>query len=335
MFKSQRRLLGYLLPFALAALVLLPGQASAQYRKTSDRETFTNAPATLSLTSDTSVISACLEGNGARVNLSARASSPGGFPIRYRWSTGAGRIVGDGAAVVWDLAGVEPGYYKAFLEIETGSNNDECQAFASMNVLINPCPPPKPVCPSVQIICPQNVVPDEALTFTSNVTGGTNIGTPIYNWSLSAGRIIEGQGTPTIKVDITGLAGQSVRASLSMGGYPLDCSDSCPVQIPIPRATCRKFDEFPDISRNDEKARLDNFGIDLQNDPTSTAYVKVSPGRSSRLGDVQRHTTRIVDYLVNSRGIDARRIVTLVGSSRDELLVELWVCPQGATPPNQ
>ncbi|HSE30853.1 MAG TPA: hypothetical protein VLA93_04665 [Pyrinomonadaceae bacterium] len=334
MFRSQLRPLGFLLPIALAAFVVVPGEASAQQRRNSDREVFVNSPLSLSLTSDTSVITACTEGEGPRVKLNARASSPGNLPINYRWSTGAGRIVGEGPSVVWDLTGVAPGYYKASLQIETDNPGSECEAFSSTNVLINPCPPPKPVCPSVQIICPQNVVLDQPLTFTSNVTGGTNVGTPIYNWSVSAGRIIEGQGTPTIKVDITGLAGQSVKASLSMGGYPMDCSDSCPVQIPIPQATCRKFDEFPDISRNDEKARLDNFGIALQNDPTATAYVIVSPGRSAKQGEAQRRTARIVEYLSNSRGIDARRIVTLVGAAKDEMFVELWVCPQGATPPN-
>jgi hypothetical protein len=334
MFRNQRRLLGYLLPFALAAVCLVSSEASAQQRRNRDRENFVNSPTSLTLASDTSVVTGCSEGNGPRVRLNARASSPGGSPIRYRWTTNGGRIIGDGPSVVWDLSSVTSGYYKASLQIETGGNVGECEAFASTNVLVNPCPPPRPVCPSVQVSCPPYVAIDQPLTFTSNVTGGTNVGTPIYNWTVSAGTIIEGQGTPTIKVDTTGLAGQTVRATLTMGGYPLDCSDSCSVQIPIPEAKCRKFDEFPDISRNDEKARLDNFGIELQNDPTSTAYVIVSPGRSSKSGEVQRHTTRIVEYLVNSRGIDARRIVTLVGPAKDELLVELWACPQGATPPN-
>jgi hypothetical protein len=62
--------------------------------------------------------------------------------------------------------------------------------------------------------------------------------------------------------------------------------------------------------------------------------VIVYPGRSSKRGDVQHHSGRIVDYLVNSRGLDQRRIVTLVGLVRDELFVELWITPQGATPPN-
>ena len=37
----------------------------------------------------------------------------------------------------------------------------------------------------------------------------------------------------------------------------------------------------------------------------ATAYVIVYPGQRGRPGDVQKHTTRIVDYLVNSRGINA------------------------------
>ncbi len=330
MFRSQSRLFGYLLPIALAAL-FLPIEASAQ--KTT--QTAVYAPPGLSLTSDTSVVSGCADGV-AQVRLNARASSPGGNPIRYRWSTSAGRIAGDGSAVVWDLTGLAPGVYKAFIEINTGGTDGECQAFTSTTVVVKPCPPKiQPSCPNVEMICPTDIVVDQPLTFSSRVSGGTPAIAPIYNWTVSAGTIIEGQGTSSIRVDTTGLAGQTVKASLSMGGYNLDCSASCAVSIPVPSPKCRKFDEFPDISRNDEKARLDNYGVELQNDPNSTAYVIVYPGRSSKPGDVQKHRTRIVDYLVNSRGIDARRIVTLVGGQKDELMVELSSCPQGATPPNR
>jgi len=117
-----------------------------------------------------------------------------------------------------------------------------------------------------------------------------------------------------------------------MGGYTLECSATCTVNFPVP-VECKKFDEFPNIARNDEKARLDNYAISLQNDPTSTAYVIVYPGQRGRPNEVQQHTTRIVDYLVNSRGINGTRVITLVGPPRDVLLVELWLCPQGAKPP--
>jgi hypothetical protein len=287
----------------------------------------------LSLTANSTKVSACVDGNGPQVQLNARASSPGGFEIAYRWSASNGRIIGEGPVVTWDLSDLAPGSYKAFVEIQTGPDGTSCEAYSSTRVLVMACPPPRPVCPEVSIICPTDIVPNQPLTFGSNVAGGTSNLTPVYNWTISAGTITDGQGTPTIRVDTTGLAGQTVSATLSMGDYTLDCSASCAVQIPIPRPNSRKFDEFPDIARNDEKARLDNYAVELQNDPTATACVIVFPGRTGKAGDVQKHTARIVDYLVNSRGIDARRIVTLLGGTREELMVELWTCPQGASPP--
>ena len=43
------------------------------------------------------------------------------------------------------------------------------------------------------------------------------------------------------------------------------------MKAPAPKA--RKFDEYGNIRFNDEKARLDNFAIQLQNEPTSQGYI--------------------------------------------------------------
>ena len=328
MFRHEPRRIGLLLPIALGGLFLFATVASAQKRVRVEARDFT--PPNLSLLADPRIITVC-EGSGpAIVRLNARATS--NYPISYRWTSNAGRIAGDGADVTWDLAGLRPGYYKAYVDIDTGSGDEACQAFASTAVLVKHCAPPPPVCPNVAIECPDRVVVGEPLTFRSTVSGGSPGVRQVYHWTVSAGRIIDGQGTDTIHVDTTGLAGQSVTATLSMGGYNLDCTATCTVQFPVP-VECRKFDEFPAIAYNDLKARLDNYAIELQNDPTATAYVIVYPGQNGRPGEVQKNTTRIVDYLVNSRGINAQRIVTLVGPPRDVLLVELWLCPQGAKPP--
>jgi hypothetical protein len=330
MLRQDRRDIALLLPIALVGLIAF---ASSAFGQKTRKETVAFTPPNLSLLAEPSVITVCEGAGPALVQLNARATS--NYPIRYRWTTNGGRITGDGATVSWDLSGVRPGYYKAYVDIDTGSGDEACQAFSSATVLVNRCPPPPPpppVCPNVGIICPERIELNEPLTFTATLTGGSGNVTPIYNWTVSAGRITDGQGTPTIRVDTTGLAGQTLTATLSMGGYNLDCTATCSVQFPVP-VTCKKFDEFPAIAYNDEKARLDNYAIELQNDPGSTAYVIVYPGPRGRPGEVQKHTTRVVDYLVNSRGINAQRIVTLVGPSRDELMVELWLCPQGAKPP--
>jgi hypothetical protein len=331
MFRNYPRLIGYLAPIALVAFL----SSSPTFAQKTTVVSSVNAPLSLSLTADSNVVNACDAGGAPQVKLTANAVSPGGYPIKYRWTTTDGTISGEGPVVTWNLAGLKPGYHKASLDIQSIGSDGSCQAFSSVNVLVNPCVAVKPVCPAIEIVCPTYTGIDQPLTFNSRLAGGVpaNIN-PVYNWTVSAGSIISGQGTDTIKVDTTGLAGQTVRASLSIGGYNLDCAADCAVSIPVPKLNSRKFDEFPDISRNDEKARLDNFGIELQNDPTSTAYVIVYPGRTGKRDEVQHHAGRIVEYLVNSRGLDKSRIVTLVGPARDHLYVELWLTPQGATPPN-
>jgi hypothetical protein len=328
MLRYQPRLIRLSLPIALVGLIAFATTASAQKVR---RDTVAFTPPNLSLLAEPQVLTVCEGAAPAIVHLNARATS--GYPIRYRWTTNGGRIAGDGPEVSWDLSGVQPGYYRAYVDIDTGSGDAACQAFSSTTVLVNRCIPPQPVCPNIVIQCPDRAVLGETLTFSSSVTELPSTGPPTFNWTVSAGRITEGQGTGTIRVDTTGLsAGQTVTATLQMGGYGLECSATCSVSFPVP-VECRKFDEFPAIAYNDEKARLDTYAIELQNDPTSTAYVIVYPGQRGRPGDVQRHTSRVVDYLVNSRGVSGQRIVTIVGPPRDQLLVELWLCPQGARPP--
>ena len=328
MFKKFTRLTRYAAPIALAALFsAMP--AGAQKPTAS----VASAPLKINLTPNTTVVSACADADNQLVQLNAKAVSPNGNPIKYKWTTTAGTISGEGPSVTWNLAGVKPGYHKASLDIISTGSDGECNAFSSTTVLVNACAPVRPVCPAVEVTCPTTLGIDQPLTFTSRYQGGTAGITPVYNWTVSAGTIMEGQGTDTIKVDTTGLAGQSIRASLSLGGYNLECAANCAVTIPVPKLTSRRFDEFPDISRNDEKARLDNFGIEMQNDPSATAYVIVYPGKSGKRGEVQEHAGRVVEYLVNSRGLDQQRIVTLVGPVRNALHVELWITPRGATPP--
>lgn len=329
MLISQRPFNRLLLPIIFLGITVFSGEALGQ--KISERVSY--AMPTLSMSASPMVVTTCpgeVATTSSRVQLYADAKSPSGNSIRYSWRANGGRITGEGPTVTWDLSGLSPGYYKAFVEIDTAADEEECEAFASTTVLVR-CPPP--VCPNVAIACPEQIAVDQPLTFRSTITGGTANVRPEYNWTVSAGRIIEGQGTNSITVDTTGLAGQTVTASLSMDGYNLDCSAVCSVGIPIPIPPSRKFDEFPDIARNDEKARLDNYAIELQNDPTATAYVIVYPGQRSRTGDVQRHTNRIVEYLVNTRGIDGGRIMTITGPQRNELFIELWLTPQGAVAP--
>jgi len=317
---------------ALATVVALSMLVSADAKPQKQKQD-RSGPPSLSLAADSTVIKGCND-ESARVRLVATARSANGAPLRYRWTTNGGKLRGEGANTSWDLAGAQPGVYQAFVEVDDGRDLN-CVAFSSISIVVTDCPPPPPpppVCPNVTVSCPDAATENATTTFTSTLSGGSPGITPSYHWTVSAGRIISGQGTPSITVDTTGLAGQTVRANLDVGGFGTPCPASCATSIPIMNKP-RKFDEYYDISRNDEKARLDNYAIQLQSEPGSQAYIIVYPSRRARPNDAQARAQRIIDYLVNSRGIDTNRVVTTIGQPREDWLFELWVVPEGAPPP--
>jgi hypothetical protein len=128
------------------------------------------------------------------------------------------------------------------------------------------------------------------------------------------------------------LGGQSVTATLEVGGADPSCgrTTSCTTQIRNPIQPARKFDEYGNIRFNDEKARLDNFAVQLQNEPGSTGYII---GYGSCDAEGMTRANRAKDYLVNTRGIDAGRIMVVDGGCLPELQVQLWIAPQGAAAP--
>lgn len=71
-------------------------------------------------------------------------------------------------------------------------------------------------------------------------------------------------------------------------------------------------------------AHLDNFALDLQNNPNSIGVLIIYGGQHSRRGERRAWSDCIRRYLVNRRGTDANRIVLIDGGYREQLTVEVW-----------
>jgi hypothetical protein len=270
---------------------------------------------------------------GSEVTLVADATDVDNDQLLYTWSVTGGRLSGEGRQVTWDLTGVANGTYTATVEVNDG-NQHTANGTATVTVAdCTGCIPPPPPCPTVSVSCPSEIDANQPITFTASVTGGAEGATFTYNWSVSAGTISSGQGTSTITVDTTGVSGQGVTASVTIGGADPSCTGttaSCTTNVKTPPAQPTKFDEYGNIRFNDEKARLDNYAIQLQNQPGSTGTILVY---GSCAGEAQQRGDRAKDYLVNTRGIEAGRITVVDGGCRSDLTVQLWIVPQGSTPP--
>jgi len=270
-------------------------------------------------------------------------TNPAGFPIAID-----GRPVGETSSSYMEYT-LEPGVHTVDVtlpsgqrwtrDITVGTRRKTCVDLnyrPPVVVTKSPCPFP------VIVSAPPTVTEGDLITFTADVSySGTS--SLSYSWTVtpSEATIINGAGTPTLTVDSSKLGSQRVTAVLVVedgSGEPA-CRQTAQAttmvpKIPPPRESpSREFDVCCSCSFDDQKARLDNLGIELQNDPTTTSYIIAYSGRTSAAGQADRLLARAKDYMVQKRNIDPARLVILNGGYREEDCVELWVVPQGATPP--
>jgi len=268
-------------------------------------------------------------------------TTPGGFPIEVDGKSYGETTTDDRS---FDL---DPGLHTIVISLPGGQHwkreiSLEAGRIKCVALNYRPALPPQSPCPfPVNVSAPSQVNEGEIVTYTADIAYGGSAALN-YTWTVSPAnaKILSGAGTPTIAIDSTGLAGQRITATLVVddgSGNPTCrqmAESSTFVPPPPPRENpAREFDVCNSCSYDDQKARLDNLAVELQNDPSTTAYVIVYGARTSRMGQADRLGVRARDYLVTRRGIDPSRIIVLNGGFREEDSVELWIVPSGAKPP--
>ncbi len=268
-------------------------------------------------------------------------TTPGGFPIEVDGKSYGETTTDDRS---FDL---DPGLHTIVISLPDGQHwkreiNLEAGRIKCVALNYRPALPPQSPCPfPVNVSAPSQVNEGEIVTYTADIAYG-GAAALNYTWTVSPAnaKILSGAGTPTIAIDSTGLAGQRITAILVVddgSGNPTcrqTAESSTFVPPPPPRENpAREFDVCNSCSYDDQKARLDNLAVELQNDPSTTAYVIAYGARTSRMGQADRLGVRARDYLVTRRGIDPSRIMVLNGGFREKDSVALWIVPSGAKPP--
>jgi hypothetical protein len=98
---------------------------------------------------------------------------------------------------------------------------------------------------------------------------------------------------------------------------------SCPVQRERCILSARKLDEYGNIRWADEKARLDNVAVELQNAPDLRLAILAYGGRRSRPDEAIKRAERAKRYLVRVRNINPWQVVAASCGYREDLTVEL------------
>jgi len=139
--------------------------------------------------------------------------------LEYRYSVTSGRIIGKGPRVVWEFHDARPGEYVADVRVK-----DRHGASASSSTRVtfewSDSYDPGIWAPNIQPTCPATVIEGKPALISIRLDAGPHERLPKlkFNWSLTAGRIIKGYETRTIKIDTRGLGGKEISASVDVDG---------------------------------------------------------------------------------------------------------------------
>lgn len=89
--------------------------------------------------------------------------------------------------------------------------------------------------------------------------------------------------------------------------------------------SAKLFDRFGTLRSDDEKARLDNFVVELQANPGAKGYIIVFYQRGKSPTHAKKRADNAKNYLIYYRGLDNSRFVSWDHCSRAKVEYELWV----------
>lgn len=198
-------------------------------------------------------------------------------------------------------------------------------------------------CPyNIRVDAPDAVRAGDLVTFAAfnAVTGGGAALNYLWKVSPDNARITSGLGTSSITVDTSDLGNQVIRAELEVtdGIYDAECRQRVAAESRVEKIIEKqpdpvRCDAWETRTFDEDKARLDNCVIELQNRPDYQMYLIVYQGTAKRSTKAETLINRTLTYLVKSRGVPPQRVQIISGGSRPKTGYELYLIPPGVSPP--
>ena len=159
------------------------------------------------------------------LNVITTASDPEGDTLVYNYTVSGGRIVGQGSNVTWDLNGVLPGTYTITAGVDDGCGL--CGKTATQTVKVETSEgAPACICSEIRIEALHYKIRTTGRLFAASLSGPKPKGLT-YNWTVSNGEIISGQGSSSIRASQPSDDAGPVTVTVEVGGIDPACG--CPI----------------------------------------------------------------------------------------------------------
>ncbi|HSU29567.1 MAG TPA: hypothetical protein VLJ68_14370 [Chitinophagaceae bacterium] len=188
-------------------------------------------------------------------------------------------------------------------------------------------------CPKAfHVIAPSEVTAGDTLVFIAEVSGTTLSIT--FNWSISSGFIISGQGTSVIMVNTDSLGGQTTTATVELGGLSRDCmtvSSSTTEIMPGPERIMSINYTTPKTLEDSLKSFITR--TDLKNmNISQTAFFYLYNGPTTTPQQLKKIQV-VIDAAFKKNGIFTFQYKIVNGGKRKKTAVEMFKLGAGVKEP--
>lgn len=171
------------------------------------------------------------------------------------------------------------------------------------------------------------------MLFSVSIAGKVDSSKFEYKWTVSNGKIFDGQGTTAISVLTDKDLSREITATVEINGLPEGCKNSFSDWLTIPpKPECRCNDEYGKIPWLEERYKLDAMIMELLADPKAKAYLTFAYKTHSERNSIFIRQKKILKFL-EARKIPLSKILMTIKSDRG-YSTAIWILPEGAEIPN-
>ncbi|MDI1242322.1 MAG: hypothetical protein PSX80_10415, partial [bacterium] len=182
-------------------------------------------------------------------------------------------------------------------------------------------------CPTIIVSGPAGI-PDEGalIHFHVQLEGKTPSGLR-FRWSVSTGKIVEGQGTDKAKFDVNWPTGANVTATVEVLGLPNGCPTTASESMGV------AIDPGPIYVGSSGEPRaytglVNELIEELEKYPNSQGYIFIGTASSHRYKQIEQ----LIRAKASQTGFDQSRL-TINRETTSKELIELWVIRPGVANP--
>jgi len=181
-------------------------------------------------------------------------------------------------------------------------------------------------CPKISVEGPSHAPRvGEVLKYRVTVSG--LLSKPNYEWTVSSGTVIKGQGTDEIET-IYQSRGWGITATVEIKGLPKHCQAYASETSPTPDGGDPAMtDQYTVLTWKGERTRLDALKVDMRKYPNAQVYLLIyAPKKDDPI--VKTRIERIKKYF----GSDRERLTFTIFESKIRQ-TKIYLVPPGADPP--